>query len=278
MSVDRLNLRDIHLFQLLDDEELAELGSHIDEMVFKPQQTVYKAGDLGSDMHIVMYGKVQVYVTDEDGNQVVVGEVEPGEMFGEMSLLDNEPHTATAIAVAPTKTFIIDRDDLKRLFTKKPDAALDIIAILGQRIRKTDVLLSHRVAKNVNAIIEREETLGERVADRVAAFGGSWNFIGLFAAVLLTWVFINGIVLHDHAYDPYPFILLNLILSMLAAIQAPVIMMSQNRQDAKDRVRSEQDYKVNLKAEVEILQLHQKVDQLRDELSRIGASVSSQAK
>jgi CRP/FNR family cyclic AMP-dependent transcriptional regulator len=266
MPVEAAMLHNVPLFELLDDEELKELSAHIDEDTFAAGQTVFEAGDPGAEMHVVLRGKIHVFITDDDGKNVTIAELGEGEFVGELSLLDSEPRSATAVAQEPTRTFVIDRDDLLRLFRLKPEAALDIIATLGSRIRATDILLAHRVARNPNQIIEEKLTFGQRVADRVASFGGSWNFIGLFALALVAWVILNTIILTSHPFDPFPFILLNLFLSMLAALQAPVIMMSQNRQDAKDRVRSEQDYKVNLKAELEIEELHRKLDELRADL------------
>lgn len=269
MPIEADALRNAPLFHLLDNDELGELAAHIDEMTFKPNQIIFKAGDPGVNMQLVLEGKVQTYITDDDGNKVVVGEIEKGEMFGELSLLDNEPRSASAVALEPTRTFIIDRDDLMRLFTKKPAAALDILATLGQRIRKTDAVLRTRVSRNANEVAEDKLTMGQRVADEVARFGGSWNFISLFGIGLVGWIILNTFILKV-PFDPAPYIGLNLILSMLAALQAPVIMMSQNRQDAKDRVRSELDYNVNLKAEIEVMQLHQKMDELLSALDANG--------
>ncbi len=140
------------------------------------------------------------------------------------------------------------------------------MAALAKRIRRADALIRQQV-RNPNEVVEMKETIGDRVADKVASFGGSWWFIGSFLGFMLAWVSVNTYLLaRGRAFDPYPFILLNLFLSMLAALQAPVIMMSQNRQDAKDRIRSELDYAVNLKSEVEIAELHEKLDRLRGEL------------
>src|SRR5579859_2966916 len=261
MSIDSSMLRNVPLFKLLDDDELVELAAHIDERKYAPQQVIFRAGDPGDNMQIILDGKVETFISDDDGNKIVLSEMEKGELFGELSLLDSQPRSAGALALEPTTTFVIDRDDLKRLVTKKPESALDIMAILGERIRKTDFLLKSRFTRNPNDVVAEKATFGERVADQVAKFGGSWKFIGSFAFVLVIWVIINTVILHT-PFDPYPFILLNLFLSMLAAIQAPVIMMSQNRQDTKDRLRSELDYHVNVKAEVEILQLHEKLDAL----------------
>ena len=267
MAIDAETLRNVPIFQLLDNDELAELAAHIDEQTFQPNQLIFKAGDPGNNMQIILSGAVQTYVTDDEGNRIVVGELGKGEMFGELSLLDNQPRSASAIATEPTKTFIIDQDDLRRLFAKKPEAAFDILNILGQRIRTTDALLRTRVSRNANVVAEEKMSFGDRVADEVARFGGSWNFIGLFGFVMLAWIVLNTWVL-THPFDTPPYIGLNLILSMLAALQAPVIMMSQNRQDANDRVRSELDYQVNLKAELEILQLHQKLEDLSEKVDQ----------
>jgi len=261
MPISPSTLKSVKLFELMDESELEELAAHIDEASFAPSQILFKAGDKGDSMHIILSGKVETFVYDGEANRIKLSEVDEGGIVGELSLLDNQPRSATAIAIQETKTFIIDRDDLKRLFQKKPEAALDILAVLGHRIRETDMLLINRASMNANQEIEESLTMGQRIADKVASFGGSWNFILTFGAILIIWVILNSMLL-SKPYDPPPFILLNLILSMLAALQAPVIMMSQNRQDAKDRIRSELDYKVNLKSELEIKQLHEKLDSL----------------
>ena len=265
MPIDPISLRSVAFFHLLDDDELAELAAHIDEASYKANQPIFKSGDVGGTMLTVLTGKVETFVIGDKNERIVLDDYGPGEIFGELSLLDGAPRSANAVSVEPTRVFIIDRDDLKRLVAKKPDAALDIMMILGQRIRKTDALLTSRVSQNPNEVLDEKATFGERVADEVARFGGSWNFIGLFGAVMVIWIVLNMFLL-TKPFDPAPFIGLNLILSMLAALQAPVIMMSQNRQDKKDRVRSELDYQVNLKAEVEVMQLHERVDQLQKEM------------
>src|SRR5262249_48467890 len=161
---------------LLDNDELAELAAHIDEKNFQKDQLIFKAGDPGNNMQIILSGAVQTYVTDDSGDKIVVSELGKGEMFGELSLLDNQPRSASAVATEPTQTFIIDQDDLRRLFSKKPEAAFDILNVLGQRIRATDALLRTRVVRNANVVAEEELSFGDRVADEVARFGGSWNF------------------------------------------------------------------------------------------------------
>lgn len=176
------------------------------------------------------------------------------------SLLAGENHQTTAVAMEKTTAIEIDRNDISILLNTKPQAGLDMLTIVEKHLRSAHELMRTRVARNPNEEIEDQETLGERMADGVARFGGSWKFVILFGLVLAAYVFTNSELVHP--WDPYPFILLNLFLSMLAAIQAPVIMMSQNRQDAKDRVRSELDYRVNLKAEVEIEEVLHRVGEI----------------
>ncbi len=178
------------------------------------------------------------------------------------SLLAGENHQTTAIAIEDTIAIEIDRSDISILLKAKPMAGLDMLTIVEKQLRAAHELMQTRVARNPNEEIEEQETFGERLADSVARFGGSWGFVSTFAVVLAAYVAIN--VRLPRPWDPYPFILLNLFLSMLAAIQSPVIMMSQNRQDAKDRVRSELDYRVNLKAEVEIEELLQRIGKLEE--------------
>ena len=221
-------------------------------------------------------GSVQVYVEDRTGETIILAENLAGDVFGEISLLDGGPRTATAIATDESELLVMDRGDLLDLITRHPHAAMDLLSVMGRRLRSTDELLRSHVARNLNVEEEERLTLGQKIADRVATFGGSWTFIITFGLVLLAWVGVNvyltvrgaqhGLPAEKAAFDPYPFILLNLFLSMLAALQAPVIMMSQNRQAAKDRLKGDLDYEVNLKAELEVAQLHHKVDRVYEEM------------
>ena len=265
MAIDPLVLHNVPVFQLLDEDELRELLAQTEERSYVAGQTIFKEGQAGGEMHVVLEGRVETFLVDDEGHRVLLAELDRGEMFGELSLFDNEPRSASAVALQPTRTALIDRDALEGLFAKKPKAALDILGMLSRRLRNTDVLLSQRVAKNPNTVIEEELTFGQRIADAVARVGGSWTFINAFMVVLVGWIALNLWLLRP-PFDPAPFIGLNLLLSMLAALQAPVIMMSQNRQDTKDRVRADLDYQVNLKSEIEIMELHRKVDRMKDEV------------
>jgi uncharacterized membrane protein len=209
-----------------------------------------------------------VTTVDEDQQEVLIDEPPHGGFFGLASMLDETPHQANAMAMQETVCIELDRQDLTALLQRKPMAGLDMMTMLGRQMHATQRLIQLRANRNPNQLIEEEANFGERLADEVARFGGSWNFIILFGFVLVIYSVIN-IMLKGRAWDPYPFILLNLFLSMLASIQAPVIMMSQNRQDTKDRLRSELDFDVNRRAEAEIQALSHKLNLLMDKVGDV---------
>ena len=254
-------LRQVPLFALLDEEELAVLAAHVDIKTFAARQRIYKTGDPGGRAYVMASGAVQVSTVDEDQQEVVIQEPAAGEFFGFASMLERTPHRTDAIALADSVCLEVDRDDIAVLLHRKPDAGMDMLTTLGRQLHAAQELVRSRAMRNPNEVIEKEATFGERIADSVARFGGSWSFIITFAVVLAVYTTAN-VLLSRSAWDPYPFILLNLFLSMLAAIQAPVIMMSQNRQDAKDRLRGELDYDVNRRAEVQIQGLAGKLNLL----------------
>jgi uncharacterized membrane protein len=205
---------------------------------------------------------------DEDGQEVVVDQPAAGEFFGFASMLDGTPHQTNAIAVEETVCIEVDRHDISVLLERKPLAGMDMLAVLGRQFHASQQLVRLRASRNPNEIIEQEATFGERVADVVAGFGGSWTFIIAFIMALGIYTGVS-VMMGKSSWDPYPFILLNLFLSMLAAIQAPVIMMSQNRQDTKDRLRGELDYEVNRRAETEIQGLARKLNLLSEKIDDI---------
>ncbi len=261
MAADPSALSEVPMFSLLDFDERSTLAGLLDERRFDKGETVFTFGDPGECLYLVRSGRVEVFVESYEGDKIVLGNNEPGDIFGEISLLDGGPRTATAVAIDETECLSLDREKLLEFVTRHPHAALDMLTIMGRRLRSTDELLRTHVTRNLNQEEEERLTFGERIADKVAAFGGSWTFIIVFGFVLLGWMAVN-VYMATHAFDPYPFILLNLVLSTLAALQAPVIMMSQNRQAQKDRLKADLDYEVNLKAELEVAQLHNKVDRL----------------
>ncbi len=255
---------EVPLFALLDAEERKVLAQQVNTVEFDPGSTIFKASDPSGHAYLVQHGRVSVSLTTIDHEEVVVDIAEDGDIFGMSSLLAQAEHLTTAVAMEATRAIEIDRHDLTILLQQKPMAGLDMMTMLEKQLRATQELMRTRVVRNPNVEIEQQETFGERIADGVAKFGGSWTFVIAFGVVLLIYTSINTLLARP--WDPYPFILLNLFLSMLAAIQAPVIMMSQNRQDTKDRVRSELDYRINLKAELEIGEVLQRVSRLEQKM------------
>jgi uncharacterized membrane protein len=242
-------LANIPLFESLTPEDLEALSRRLEQTEFASGDVIFHQGDEGSSLFIIEDGAVEISYGEGRG-RVVLATLFTGQYFGELSLFDGAPRSATATAAKRSRLIRLDRDDLVDFVNKNPSAALRIIAEMSERLRQTNELMSRQVSRNVLEEEEEHLTFGQRVADRVATFGGSWPFIFLFAAIMTLWMAIN--VLRWAGFDPYPFILLNLVLSTLAALQAPVIMMSQNRQSSKDKLLAENDYQVNLKAEMEI--------------------------
>jgi len=266
---------EVPIFSLLDGEERQVLAQQVSARSFTKGEMIFKAGDPGGHAYLVQHGKVHIQLTDRAGEIVLVDVVDDGGLCGMSSLLAGTDHLTTAEAVDDTQAIEIDREDIAALLQKKPLAGLDMMTMIEKQLRATHELMRARVSRNPNVEFDAVETWGERLADSVARFGGSWNFLISFGVFMMVYVAIN--LAMGTPWDPYPFILLNLFLSMLAAVQAPVIMMSQNRQDAKDRVRSELDYRVNLKAEVEITELLHRVTRIEQYLGdrRAGGGRSS---
>lgn len=264
MACDPETLKNVTLFELLDHDELAVLAAQVERREFTPPQRIYRMGEPGGKAYVMVSGKVRLTTIDEDQQEVVLSEPEAGELFGLASMLEETPHQTTAVVVEPAVCIEIDRHDLEMLLRSKPHAGLDLMTVLGRHVHAAHNLVRTRAMRNVNEIIEEQTTFGQRIADRVASFGGSWSFILSFGAVLIIYTLVN--TAGPRIWDPYPFILLNLFLSMLAAIQAPVIMMSQNRQDVKDRVRGEMDFEVNRRSEIAIHDLARRLQHLTDQV------------
>jgi CRP/FNR family cyclic AMP-dependent transcriptional regulator len=268
MPYNTQELRHVALFSLLDEEELRILAQQVEVRDFAEKQRIYKAGEKTGRAFVVMSGAVEVTLVDKDGQDVVFATPSHGDVFGLASMLEDTAHQTTAIATEPTTCLEVDRSDIEALLTGKPLAGLDMLTVLAREVHTAQAVIRERAMRNPNEYLDEQETFGERIADKVATFGGSWTFIILFAIFMTVYVSLNVYLLghRGKTWDPYPFILLNLFLSMLAAIQAPVIMMSQNRQDKKDRVRSELDFEVNRRAESEIQSLTHKLNFITEKL------------
>jgi uncharacterized membrane protein len=265
LSDEAQSLARVPLFRRLEPHELEHLAEEVEQVNYKAGEIIFHEYDTGDALYVVEEGAVRIWVTDEDVQEVTLAELQPGQLFGEMAVLDRGQRSSSATAMVDTHLHRLTSDDFEKFLIAHPDCAIDVICEIAARLRQTNLLVTQRASRNVNEVMEQRSTLGQRVADRVAAFGGSWTFIFLFGGILITWMAVNTLVLayvgrgeNGAQWDPYPYILLNLMLSSLAALQAPVIMMSQNRAAEKDRLAAEQDFKVNLKSELMLEELVRK--------------------
>ncbi len=242
-------LANVPLFESLTADDLRSLARRLENVEYGEGDVIFRQGDEGLSLFLIEEGAVEISYGD-GRTRVVLASLFPGQYFGELAVFDNAPRSATATAVRYSRLVRLDRDDLVDFVNKNPAAALRIIAEMSERLRQTNELMSRQVSRNVLEEQEERLTFGQRVADRVAAFGGSWPFIFACLIMLVIWMAIN--VVNFTRFDPYPFVLLNLALAIVTALQAPMIMMSQNRQSSKDKLLAENDYQVNRKAEMEI--------------------------
>ena len=244
-------LKAIPLFESLEIDALDALGHKLREVSAEAGHTVFAQGDEGDAMYVIEDGAVDI-VAGAGKQKVILTSLFKRQYFGELSLLDGAPRSASAVASRATHLLALDRDDFVEFIKKRPDAALSIMHEVGERIRATNELMTRTVTRNVLEEEDRKLTMGERVADMVAAFGGSWPFIFIFGGFMAVWMLWNSVMKEPIAFDPLPFMFLNLFLSTLAALQAPIIMMSQNRQSTKDKALAVNDFQVNLKNEMSI--------------------------
>jgi CRP/FNR family transcriptional regulator, cyclic AMP receptor protein len=266
MPCDSLLLKRISIFELLHDEDRDELAKVVDVATVKAQETLFVAGEPGESMFIVTSGSIELFIKDTAGQRIVLKVAEEGELFGELSMLDSGPRTATALALTDSELLVLDRDDMLLLFQKRPDAGLHMLAAMSRMTRQADELLRTRVSRNVNEEVTVPTSLLERVADVIAWFSGSMPFLILNAAWFIIWISLNVLPLGIKPFDPFPFGLLTMIVSLEAIFLSCFVLVSQNRQAEKDRVRSDIEYEVNIKAELEIAHLHEKTDQIYERM------------
>src|SRR5205809_2021693 len=276
-------------FKRREPHELEHLAEDVDQVDFKAGDTIFNEHDLGDGLYVVENGSVRIWVMDEDVSAVTLAQLKPGDFFGELAVLDRGERSSSATAITDIHLHRLSSDDFQKFLLEHPDASIDVICEIAARMRQTNQLVSQRAARNINVEMEAKSTIGQRIADKVASFGGSWTFIIIYLSFLVCWMAFNTFVLlhYGHGengaqFDPYPYILLNLMLSMTAALQAPIIMMSQNRAAEKDRLAAEQDFKVNLKSEMMLEELMRKqrtrdaqMDQLNSALRTLRTAIES---
>ena len=256
------SLRTVPLFASLDSEAATQLSKFLSVHDYHPSMEVFRAGDPGDAMYLIDSGKVRISITDADGHVVTLADLGGGDFFGEMALLDGHGRSAHATAIEDTRLARLTREDFLTFLKSDPRIALEMLTAMTRRLRRTDDLLRHRVSRNANELEAAQLTVADRAADKIAEFGGSWKFIILFIAFILVWMVINTWLLVAHAFDAPPYLLLSTALNIVAALQAPIIMMSQNRQAQKDRLRADLDYQLNLKNEILLSDIIQRLDGL----------------
>jgi uncharacterized membrane protein len=269
-------LAQVPIFSLLDADALAALAEQVDEIREQPGKKLFHTGDPGDAMYVVLEGEVEIFFKNATGDRILLERAQPGDFFGEMSLLDGGARTASALVTQPLHALLVDRDDLEQLLKLCPTAAMDLIAAMGRRLRESTRLLRQSASRNVNEETEDKRTRVQRAADWISDFSGSLSFLFLHLAIFAFWIAVNVPPLDRSeigGWDAYPFGLLTMSVSLEAIVLSVFVLLSQNRQAARDRVRNDVEYEINLKAELEVAQLHEKVDSLYEELVRRLANV-----
>jgi CRP/FNR family transcriptional regulator, cyclic AMP receptor protein len=257
-------LRSVPLFSSLDDNSAAELRELLHEKQVNGNTRLFNAGEKGDAMYLIQSGRVQISIRDEDGHNLVLAELAQGDFFGEMSIIDGRQRSAAASVIEDATLAVLSREAFLSFVSTNPDVPLKMLAALSERLRHTDNLLRSRVSRNANDEEEARQTFSDRAADALAAFGGSWKFIGISMVFVVVWILINSYILL-FGWDPFPYELLGLVFGLIAGVQAPIIMMSQNRQGDKDRLRADLDYQVNLKNELSLAEVMRRLDVIESE-------------
>ena len=269
MTID--TLRQVPLFESLGNEAAGELCHLLESLDSKAGTFLFRTGDEGDAMYLIEHGKVRICVRATDGREVTLTELQRGDFFGEMALLGGQHRSADAIVAEDARLAVLSREHFLSLVQRNPNVALEMLTALANRLRHTDELLRHSATRNVNVEEAAQLTLADRAADIIAEFGGSWKFI--IAAVLFfnIWVLINSLLLQNKGFDAYPYLLLSCVVNMLAVLQAPIILMSQNRQAHKDRLRSEIDYQINLRNELALNEILDRLKALERDYLRLAS-------
>jgi len=257
-------IRSVPLFASLDDEAAIELRNLLQTRIVVDGTNLFRAGDQGDAMYLIESGRVRIALTDDDDKEVVLAELAQGDFFGEMAIIDGKQRSADATVTEDARLEVLSREDFLRFIHENPAVALEMLSATFSGLRRTDKMLQQRVSRNVNEEQDKRMTIADRAADMLAEFGGSWKFIGFCLVLILIWILLNTYILIK-GFDPVPFQMLNLVLAVIAGLQAPIIMMSQNRQSGKDRLRADLDFQVNLKNELSLTEVLRRLDVLESE-------------
>ena len=262
-------LADVSLFALLDEQERGLLAERVEQVKFDEGKVVFNVGDPGASMYIVIEGEVVLSIKTKTGEEMFFESPGPGDFFGEISLLDEGPRTATARCKTAVTAIEVDRGDLDELFRLRPAAAMDLLAATGRRLRHNAMLIRNAATRNPNDEDQTDtRSLVMKTADWIAEFSGSLPFLFIHLGLFAVWILLNVKLLPFGGFDPFPFGFLTLVVSLEAIILSVFVLLSQNRQVQRDKVRNDIEYDVNLKSEMEIAHMHEKVDGIYSELTR----------
>ena len=249
----------------LKPEERAALAERIEMLPYKAGASIFSFGDPGHALYIVRSGEVEIFVKNDQGEKIVLEVAQPGDVFGEVSLLDDGPRTAWVAAVTDAEVLRLDREhfeDYVRLYTP---AALNLLSVIARRLRKSDELIRRTVTRNANDVSEEQKTIPEIIADTVANVAGSVKSVTFHAAMFFAYGIVNiGLIAFIKPFDPFPFSLLSDLLGLEGIFLTIFVLASQNRQRARDRVRSDIEFEANINAELKIANLHEKIDRLTE--------------
>jgi CRP/FNR family cyclic AMP-dependent transcriptional regulator len=258
------SLRSVPLFASLTDDAAIELRNLLAIKDVSASTELFHKGDTGNAMYLIETGRVRISIIDDDDKEITLAELAQGDFFGEMSIIDGRQRSADAKVVEDARLAVLSRPNFLAFVRSNPDVALGMLGALSDRLRRTDELIRSRVSRNANEEQRKRATMADRAADMIAEFGGSWKFIGVSIGLILFWILFNSYILFN-GFDPKPYQMLNLVLAVIAGMQAPIIMMSQNRQGEKDRLRADLDYRVNLKNELSLAEVLRRLDVLESE-------------
>ena len=262
-------LAKVPLFALLDDQERKELADHLDLVKAPKDKILFSYGDPGDSMFVVIEGVVEIFFKNDTGERILLETAHDGHFFGEISLLDGGARTASAIVTEDLVALVVDRGDLDEFLKLKPQAALDLLAASGRRLRETSRLLRHTASRNPNDEEEDQRTIVLKIADWIAEFSGSLNFLFLHAGLFFLWIILNInplVKTRIGGFDPFPFGLLTMAVSLEAIFLSVFVLLSQSRQVERDKRRNDIEFDVNLKSEMQIAHMHEKIDHINEEL------------
>jgi CRP/FNR family cyclic AMP-dependent transcriptional regulator len=258
-------LRSVPVFASLSDEDAAALRSLLELEVRPAGSVLFRKGEAGDAMYLIEGGRVRIHIRDRDGGEFTLAELAGGDFFGEMAILDGKPRSASATVIEDARLAVLSREHFHAYVRRNPDLAIEMLSAITERLRHTDEMLRQRVTRNLNEVEEERQTFADRMADAVTEFGGSWKFIAATIAFIVLWVFYNTYLRQDRGIDPFPYSFLDVMNGIVAALLTPIILISQNRQGDKDRLRADLDYQVNLKNELALSEVMRRLDLLESE-------------